>query len=257
MKCKTATSTRSGKQDQPETYVDELGRKAGTVYVDTLGHRRVVTAPEHYDDAGNLVATGHEAIAAWVAHGDEVQEQNRQALAPLKPHELARLETWLRTRTRATPPVRPSSRPSTGRAPREASNARHRGSRRGERSTSSSSDDPGPDPEPPARRLCGNQRCQADISHLHTLAEFCDNRGACKQQAYRDRLTAQHLDEVAGTPAVGVSCRCAPAGHIVIGGVCFHCGRPRGTVTRGWLGDDLQAKQPPQSCERTVSTGRR
>ena len=228
-------STATQPEGQAETYVDELGRKAGTVYTDWLGHRRVVTAPKFYSDDGKLVVTGHEAIAVWVAHVGEVQEHNRQALASLKPHELGRLETWLRTRTHTTPSVRPLSRPSTGRAPREARNARQRGSRRGARSTSSSSDDPGPDPEPPERRLCQNARCAADISHLHSLREFCDN--ACKQAAYRDRLTHEHLDELVGTVAA-VSCRCAPKGMLVVGGVCFACGRPRGLVTRAWLDDE-------------------
>src|SRR5829696_1970376 len=86
---------------------------------------------EFYDDDGNLVeATGTEGIAAWVAHVDKVQEHNRQALARLKPHELAKLETWLLPRTSATPPHRPPSRPSAGRAPRPATNGRVRGSKR-------------------------------------------------------------------------------------------------------------------------------
>ena len=144
-------------------WTDHQGRTAGTVYFDRYGRRRVVTPPEFYDDDGNLVATGAEADAAFSAHLAEVQEHNRRVLARLKPHELARLETWLRTRTHSTPPLRPRARPSTGRSPRAATNARQRGSRRGARSTSSSSDDPGPDPEPPPRRLCA---CgQHDVSH--------------------------------------------------------------------------------------------
>jgi hypothetical protein len=128
--------------------------------------------------------------------------------------------------------------------PRESSgrtNGRVRGSRRGTRSTSSSSDDPGPDPEPPERRLCQNKRCGDDISHLHTLREFCDD--ACKQQAYRDRLIVEHLDELVGTFAADrLSCRCVPKRHLVIGGVCFTCGRPRGEITRDWLDDDMRAR---------------
>jgi hypothetical protein len=84
-------------------------------------------------------------LAAWV---DKMQQHNRQALAQLRPDELARFETWLRTRTSTTPPVRPPSRPVNGRAPRPAANARRRGSRRGQRAASSSSDDPDGEPEP-------------------------------------------------------------------------------------------------------------
>ena len=195
---------------------------------------------EQYDSDGKLVSTGHAAVAAWMAQAAEAQEHNRRVLAPLEPHELARLEMWLRTRTRATPPMRPRSRTSSGRAPREATNARQRGSRRGERSTSSSSDDPGPDPEPPERRLCENKRCEADITHRPALARYCDD--ACQQEAYRDRLTHEHLDELNGTVAVGISCKCAPKGHLVIGGMCFSCGHPRGVVTRGWLDDNMRAR---------------
>jgi hypothetical protein len=83
--------------------------------------------------------------AAFCAHLDQVQEQHRQELAELKPHELARFELWLRTRTRTQPPTRPRSRPVSGRAPREAANTRSRGSRRGVRASASSSDDPGGD----------------------------------------------------------------------------------------------------------------
>jgi hypothetical protein len=99
------------------------------------------------------ITHGADAIAAMCAEIDAVQEHNRRALAHLKPHELARFESWLRTRTRATPPMRPTTtvRPANGRAPREARNTRRRGSRRGERATSSSSDAPD---EPPAARPC-------------------------------------------------------------------------------------------------------
>jgi hypothetical protein len=81
-------------------------------------------------------------VAAMCAEIDAVQEDNRRALAQLKPHERARFGAWLRSRAYATPPVRPPSRPVNGRAPRVARNQRRRGSRRGERSSSSSSDDP-------------------------------------------------------------------------------------------------------------------
>jgi hypothetical protein len=99
-------STATQAERPSETYVDGLGRKAGTVYFDRLGHRRVVTPPEH-DDNGTLLATGAKVTATLDAHLDEAQELNRQALAKLKPHQLARFETWLRSRTHAAPPMRP------------------------------------------------------------------------------------------------------------------------------------------------------
>jgi hypothetical protein len=81
-----------------------------------------------YDDDGHVVADATAEMTQWI---DRMQEDNRRAVAQLKPHELARFETWLRTRTRDAPPVRPPSRPANGHAPREARNDRHRGSRRG------------------------------------------------------------------------------------------------------------------------------
>jgi hypothetical protein len=194
--------------------------------------------PGFYDDDGNLVATGAEATAAFNAHLDQVQAHNRQVLAQLKPHELARLEAWLRSRTRATPPVRPPSRATSGsgsgRAPREARNGRRRGSRRGERATSSSSDDPD-DPEPPERRLCENTRCERDISHRPALARYCDD--ACQQEAYRDRRTIELLDEMSGTIAKGLSCICEPQHNLIEHDHCLKCSYPRGVVTRGWVTD--------------------
>lgn len=31
-----------------------------------------------------------------------------------------------------------------------------------------------------------------------------------------------------------LSCGCVPEGELVVGNVCFACGRPRGLVTMGW-----------------------
>ena len=118
-------------------------------------------------------------------------------------------------------------------------NARPRGAGRPKARTSSarrsserSGDSGDPDEEPV--RLCANARCRADISHLHVLAEYCDNGGACKQAAYRDRQVLDYLDAVAGTTTTAISCRCEPRGQLVVDGVCFPCGRPRGAVTREW-----------------------
>jgi hypothetical protein len=128
--------------------------------------------------------------------------------------------------------------PPNGRAPREAHNDHQRGSRRGARASSSSSDDPGDDgesSEPPPRRYCENERCQADITHLGTLARYCANAGACKQQAYRGRRTLEHLDEISGTTAEGLSCVCEPQRSTLEPGHYHQCGYTRGVVTREWV----------------------
>jgi hypothetical protein len=119
-----------------------------------------------------------------------------------------------------------------------STNARRRGSRRTTSSTSSSSsgDDP-PDPEPAERRLCENARCQADISHLHSLARFCPG-GACKQAAYRDRRTREILDEVENTVITTLSCVCDPEHNLTEHGHCLKCGYPRDAVTRGWVDEN-------------------
>jgi hypothetical protein len=133
------------------------------------------------------------------------------------------------------PPL-PEPRPTGLASPRE---------RRYRRSSSPSragpSDDEGPSDEPPpAGRLCENTRCEKDISHRPGLALYCND--ACQQAAWRDRLTVAHLDELVGTVATGLSCKCSPKRNIVIGGMCFHCGRQRGVVTRAWLDDDMRAR---------------
>ncbi len=124
---------------------------------------------------------------------------------------------------------------ATGRAPREARNERRRGSRRGERSSASSSDDPDPDPEPAERRFCENERCQRDISRRHPLARYCDD--ACQQQAYRDRCLREVLDEISGTFTSVLSCGCDPQRNVLEPGHCYHCGKPRGIITREWVDD--------------------
>ena len=176
-------------QDEQGRHSDGLGRKAGTVYFDALGHRREVTPLKVYDADGHVLATGHEADAALSASIDEVHEHNRQALAQLKPHELARFEAWLRTRTHATPPVRPPSTTATsglatGRAPREARNDRHRGSRRttGSGSTSSGEDDP--EPEPPGARLCAECGQPVEPNSRGRPREYCKG---CSTPAARKR----------------------------------------------------------------------
>jgi len=126
----------------------------------------------------------------------------------------------------------PALKPTTLSAPRERRN------RRASSPSRAGPDDDSESSEPAERRFCQNKRCEADISHLPQKAYHCDNGGACKQAAYRDRLTTQHLDNLVGTISDEVSCHCDPTGHLVIGGVCFTCGKPRGVVTRAWLTDD-------------------
>ena len=130
-----------------------------------------------------------------------------------------------------TPP-----RARTREAHRNGRSVRRRGSRRTTASRSGPDDDPGEGPGP-AERRCENPRCQADIWHLHPLAHYCDDGGACKQQAYRDRRTIEHLDALTGTIAEHLSCVCEPRRNVVEHGHCMQCGYPRGPVVREWLTD--------------------
>jgi hypothetical protein len=141
-------------------------------------------------------------------------------------------------------PSAPRSRESHGPKP-----LRRRGSRRGDRSAASSSDDPDPDPEPAERRLCENQQCETDISHLHTLRRYCND--ACQQQALRDRRTLELLDELVGTVAEGLACVCEPRPgdqhkhNVVELGHCLKCGYSRTKVMREWvLGPGRRASRP-------------
>lgn len=189
-------------------------------------------AEQQAEDDDTIVVDGPDTIVAMTAWADEVQADYRRALGQLNPAEVARLKAWLLTRTSDQPPTRATTPVSStnGRAPREARNQRRRGSKRGERSKSSSSDDPEPEPE----RRCENPRCGADISHLRSDARYCENGGACKQQAYRERLTIKKLDDLAGTVTTELSCECEPKHGLVDEGVCHPCGRPRGPVTLRW-----------------------
>ena len=64
------------KKDQP--WVDARGRPEGTEYYDSLGHHRKVAAPATEAEDGT-VTHGHEAIAVFAAHCDEVQGRRRAA----------------------------------------------------------------------------------------------------------------------------------------------------------------------------------
>lgn len=203
---------------------------------------------EFYDDDGNLVATGAEATAAWLAHVDRVQEHNRQALAQLRPHELARLETWLRTRTHATPPVRPQSRLSNGRAPREARNNRVRGSKRSRvrRSSERSGDSGSDDGEPPPARECA--WCGEPIDHLNADARYCGAKHRVYAQRERDRQLPERVAARAaenGASGRAKPCRCWPQHDLVDRNVCVKCGRARGAVVVAWITEarDLRSRQ--------------
>jgi hypothetical protein len=241
------------KQEPPHDdsgWTDHLGRRAGDVYYDRLGHRRVVTPPKFYTDDGTLVATGAEATAAFDAHLDEVQEHNRQVLARLKPHELARFETWLRTRTRVTPPTRPSSRPArsgpvNGRSPREARNDRRRGSRRGQRATSATRDGPDDDGEssepPPGGRLC-RCGCQASLAHKAPQARYLNDTHAAtdRQRRKRERDNAPSEDDIR---LASVRCGCKPKRNPLEPGWCHQCGHPRDGVPVAWVPAGPRSKQ--------------
>lgn len=109
-------------------------------------------------------------------------------------------------------------------------------------------DDDSESSEPPRRRLCENPRCGADISHLHPLRKYCDNDGACKQAAYRDRQRDWNPDVPAGDPyfrfdpypprrfedlrkRIEDGCRCNGQ-HIADGEDrhCIKCGHRRGAA---------------------------
>jgi hypothetical protein len=147
--------------------------------------QKQVTA-EQADRQDEIIVDGPDTVALLEQAIAGMQEHNQRALAQLEPHELARFETWLRTRTRVIPPVRPPSRPANGHAPREARNDRRRGSRRGERGTSSSSDDPDPPPKPCALDGCGRPRAHGE-RHCSAEHRLQDARERKQRQRARDR----------------------------------------------------------------------
>jgi hypothetical protein len=192
---------------------------------------------------------GDEATSRWLARGVANQAYNERSVAQLKPHELAKLETWLLTRTSATPPHRPPSRPSAGRAPRPATNARPRGSKRSStRRSSERSGDSGEDGSepPPAPREC--EWCGEPIDHLNADARYCGTKhrvyaARARDRANPDRVAVRAVENGAGgTPR---PCRCSPKGQLVDSGVCFACGRARGAVSGAWLYEagDLKVRE--------------
>jgi hypothetical protein len=229
-------------------------------WTDKFGRKRIPQQTFIADDG--TVTHGAKAIAASCVHLDAVQRHNAMTLAQLKPHELARFSTWLRTRTRVTPPVRPPSRPANGHAPREARSDRRRGSRRGERGKSSSSDDP--EPEPPRVCACG---CGEDISHLAAQARYLDTTHRKRAQRARDRHEPERVVE-RRLPQLTVGdlptkCRCHGEAtyrdpeHAI---VCVACGRPKSlgrlrvngydarlAEVQGWMHNELAVIQHPRA----------
>jgi hypothetical protein len=119
-------------------------------------------------------------------------------------------------------------------------------SRSRSRSPSSSDDDP----SEPAERRCSN--C-GDLFLTHDgRRHYCsDCSEEAKDPAFRQRVkrnpltddepNAEELDRLVGTTTWEFSCKHDDDHEVPHGwapdGVCFKCGRVRGAVTRGWLGD--------------------
>jgi hypothetical protein len=213
---------------------------------------------------------GPEAIAAFCAAIDAVQEHNRRVVDGMKPHELARFETWLRTRTRTQPPAQPRApqRSTNGHAPREARNDRHRGSRRGDRASSSSSDDP--EPERPAARPCacgcgrprqpGQNYFDDECRKRHERARKRKQRALDREQP--ERVVERRLERITVADLVR-RCRCATRGadrDPENAWICVGCGRPKTlgrlrvngydahlAEVRGWMRNDRAAVQHPRA----------
>ena len=198
----------------------------------------------HADDGTEY--HGAEGIARWQANKDKVRAHNERALAQLKPHELAKLETWLLTRTSHTPPHRPPSRPSAGRAspPRRTlvRGSLSAGSARRSSERSGDSGEDGPSDEPPSRRLCA--LCGKDIpAGRSPKATHCSDRHADRDRQRRKRQRDRARSKLPPTPttadfrrmlqlsdeerdwlrAIGV-CRCNGRHLEFDPGECFRCG---------------------------------
>jgi hypothetical protein len=184
------------------------------------------------------------AVSGW--DEEKVEQAARltaRAFRATPPEERRRLEgrrltvkDCRRLAKRAAPRSR-ESRPAPSRK-RSLSRSSSRSADSGDDSDSS---------ELPPRRYCENERCEADITHLGPLARYCDDGGACKQQAYRDRRLVELLDEMVGTIEWRLSCKCQPKRNTLEPGHCHQCGYPRGVVTREWVTD-----QAPRSRQLVV-----
>jgi hypothetical protein len=127
-----------------------------------------------YDDDGNVMATGAQAIAMMMA---------------MTPPESS-----------ASPPAAPAAaavvRP-IGRAPRSRTNTRARGSRRGQRSSASSSDDPDPPSKPCALQGCNRPRAHGK-RHCSVEHRRQDDRERKDRQRDRDRHDPERVTKRSG-----------------------------------------------------------
>jgi hypothetical protein len=156
---------RTGRVD--DVWRDGEGRPAGTVYEDSLGHRRVVTPPMTVADDGTTTY-GHEAVAVFAAHCDEVQARRRVALR------------------RTTPRPRGAGRPKT-----RTSSAR----RSSERSGDSGEDGPSDEAEPPSPRPC---ECECGLSAAAGSRYFNDTHAARvrkRRERERDKANPDRIWE--------------------------------------------------------------
>lgn len=236
------------KDTTADVWTDGCGRKAGTVYFDSLGHRRVVTPPQ-FPGADGSVKQGAEAVAAMLAHFTEQQAKRQETLRkmPVK----VRREYAAYLRTGRLPEAR-------AHAPREGHNDRPRGSRRSSvRRSSQRSGDSGEDGDPsePPERTCEcAPECRADIGHRAPQARYLNDTHAAAARQRRKRARSRDWtadvsradaylrhepEEVARVRRrVEEGCRCN--GHHIADpsdGHCLKCGHDRahGSVLAGFI----------------------
>jgi hypothetical protein len=103
--------------------------------------------------------------------------------------------------------------------------------------SSARSGDSGEDGSEPPLALRECEWCGESIEHLNADARYCGAKhrvsaARARDKADPDRVAARAVEN--GVHRRPQPCRCSPQGHLVIGGVCFHCGRARGD-TSVWL----------------------
>lgn len=164
--------------------VDANGPPEGTVYYDSLGHRRVVTPTTTIADDGT-VTHGYEADAVFAAHCDDVQARRRAALRKMSPTMRRSYVTYLRTGRIPTTPTTPTTaRPRGAGRPRTRTSSARRSS---ERSGDSGDDS---DPSEPPERLCACG-CREDISHLAPQARYLNGTHGNRARQRRKRQLAR------------------------------------------------------------------
>jgi hypothetical protein len=164
-----------------------------------------------------------QARAEVATHGEKARE-HYSAMSPAAQDALG-LTALLRAPTAAAKPrtrARGAGRPA---ARRSATHSR-----------AGPSDDEGPSDEPPpAGRLCQLSGCDRELP-LERRKYCCDphgDRARKRTQRKRDRLTPERVPLRAvenGAAGRAKPCVCSPKGHLVIGGVCFHCCHEREEV---------------------------